>query len=100
MPIIVEWTFKDGSKQIDRVPVQIWRHNEKSVAKVFMKDKEVASLKLDPLRETADIDETNNTWGTMPAPSKFALFKQKQQVRGQSTGITPMQKAQEKKKGF
>jgi hypothetical protein len=100
MPIIVEWTFKDGSKQIDRIPVQIWRHNEKSVAKVFMKDKEVASLKLDPLRETADIDETNNTWGTMPAPSRFALFKQKQQVRGQSTGITPMQKAQEKKKGF
>jgi hypothetical protein len=100
MPIIVEWTFKDGSKQIDRVPVQIWRHNEKAVSKVFMKEKEVASIKLDPLRETADINESNNNWGTMPAPSKFAVFKQKQQPRGQSTGITPMQKAQEKKKGF
>jgi hypothetical protein len=100
MPIIVEWTFKDGSKQIDRVPVQIWRHNEKGVSKLFMKDKEVVSVKLDPLRETADIDESNNNWGTMPAPSKFAVYKQKQQPRGQSTGITPMQKAQEKKKGF
>ena len=50
--------------------------------------------------KTADIDESNNNWGTMPAPSKFAAFKQKQQPRGQSTGITPMQKAQEKKKGF
>jgi hypothetical protein len=100
MPIIVEWTFKDGTKQIDRIPAQVWRYNEKSVTKLFIKDKEVASVKLDPLRETADIDESNNNWGTMPAPSKFAAFKQKQQPRGQSTGITPMQKAQEKKKGF
>ena len=100
MPIIIEWTFKDGTKQVDRIPAQVWRHNEKSVTKAFMKDKEVASLKLDPLRETADIDETNNNWGTIPTPSKFAVFKQKQQTRGQSTGITPMQKAQEKKKGF
>jgi hypothetical protein len=100
MPIIVEWTFKDGTKETDRIPAQIWRLNEKSVTKVFMKDKEVASIKLDPLRETADIDELNNNWGTMPAPSKFAAFKQKQQVRGQSTGITPMEKAREKKKGF
>jgi hypothetical protein len=66
---------------------------------MFMKDKEIASVKLDPMRETADINESNNTWGTIPAPSKFAAFKQKQQTRGQSTGITPMQKAQEKK-GF
>jgi hypothetical protein len=101
MPIIIEWTFKDGTKQTDRIPAQVWRHNEKNVVKSFMKDKEVVSLKLDPLRETADIDETNNNWGTMPAPSKFAVYKQKQQQqRGQSTGITPMQKAQEKKKGF
>jgi len=100
MPIILEWTFKDGTKEIDRIPVQVWRLNEQKVSKVFMKDKEVASIKLDPLRETADIDESNNTWGTMPAPSRFTLFKQKQQARGQSTGVNPMQKAQEKKKGF
>ena len=37
--------------------------NENKVVKSFMKDKEVASIKLDPLRETADIDESNNTWG-------------------------------------
>jgi len=99
MPIIVEWTFKDGTKETDRIPVQVWRLNEQKVSKMFMKDKEVASVKLDPMRETADINESNNTWGTIPAPSKFAAFKQKQQPRGQSTGITPMQKAQEKK-GF
>jgi hypothetical protein len=100
MPIIIEWTYKDGSKEIDRIPAQVWRHNEGKVTKFFVKDKEVASIKLDPLRETADIDESNNTWGnTTQEPSRFQVFKTKQAVRGQSQGTNPMQKAQEKK-GF
>ncbi len=100
MPVIVEWTFADGTTEVDRIPAQIWRHNETKMTKVFMKDKEVKSIKLDPMREIADINESNNTWGTIAPPSKFAAFKMKQQVRGQSTGINPMQKAQEKKAAF
>ncbi|GAC1708735.1 MAG: M1 family metallopeptidase [Flavisolibacter sp.] len=100
MPIIIEWTFKDGTKEIDRIAAQVWRLNEKQVSKFFMKDKEVVSIKLDPMRETADIDETNNTWGNISAePSKFQVFKIKQAARGQSAGMNPMQKAKEKK-GF
>ncbi|WP_426668020.1 M1 family metallopeptidase [Mucilaginibacter sp. McL0603] len=94
MPIIVEFTYVDGSKQIDRIPAQIWRLNEKHVSKFYVQDKEVASIKLDPMRETADIDETNNYWGKLPEPSKFQVFKQKAAAgaaRGQSTGINPMQ---------
>lgn len=101
MPIIVEWTFKDGTKEIDRIPAQVWRYNENNVRKVFVKDKEVTAIKLDPMRETADINEANNTWGDIPAPSKFEVFKAKQQTRGQSPGNNPMQKAKEKeKRGF
>jgi hypothetical protein len=101
MPIIIEWTFKDGTKEVDRIPAQVWRHNENKVTKFFMKDKEVASIKLDPMRETADINESNNTWGSSAVePSRFQVFKQKTgAARGQSTGINPMQKAGEKK-GF
>jgi hypothetical protein len=100
MPIIIEWTFKDGTKEIDRIPAQVWRLNEKSVKKFFMKDKEVTSVKLDPMRETADIDESNNSWGNIPEPSKFQVFKQKTEAaRGQASGTNPMQKAKEKK-GF
>ena len=98
MPIIIEWTFKDGSKEIERIPAQVWRHNEQKVVKTFMKDKEVASIKLDPYRETADIDESNNSWNTIAEPSRFQLFKQKQNMV-QPPGINPMQKAMEKK-GF
>jgi len=99
MPVIVEWTFKDGTKEVDRIPAQVWRLNEKKMVKTFVKDKEVASIKLDPMRETADIDESNNSWGTIPEPTKFQVFKAKQgAARGQTQGnINPMQKAQERK---
>jgi len=99
MPIIVEWTYKDGTKEVDRIPAQVWRLNEKKVVKTFVKDKEVASIKLDPMRETADIDESNNSWGTIAEPTKFQMFKAKQgAARGQTPGgINPMQKAQERK---
>ena len=98
MPIIIEWTYKDGSKEVERIPAQVWRQNEKKVIKTFMKGKEVASIKLDPYKETADIDEANNTYGDIKPPSKFKVFKQKQNVTPPQ-GINPMQKAQEKK-GF
>jgi hypothetical protein len=68
--------------------------NEKQVNKFYVQDKEVASIKLDPYRETADIDESNNYWGKLPEPSKFQVFKQKVgagAARGQSTGVNPMQ---------
>ncbi len=101
MPLIVEFTYKDGTKEVDRIPAQVWRLNEQKVTKVFMKNKEVASIKLDPMKETADINEKNNNWGTIATASKFSAFKMKQgPARGQSQGINPMQKAEEKKKGF
>ena len=101
MPLIVEFTFKDGTKEVDRIPAQVWRLNEGKVTKVFMKNKEVASIKLDPMKETADINDKNNTWGEISAASKFTSFKMKQgAARGQSQGINPMQKAEEKKKAF
>jgi hypothetical protein len=94
MPIIIEWTFLDGSKEIDRIPVQIWRKNENNVTKTFLKDKEVASIKLDPFRETADINDSNNNWPTFINPSKFKLFKTGQGFsRGAASGsVNPMQK--------
>ncbi|WP_316786196.1 M1 family metallopeptidase [Pedobacter frigiditerrae] len=94
MPIIVEFTFKDGTKMIDRIPAQIWRLNELKTSKFYVHDKEVVSIKLDPMRETADIDETNNNWGGSSTPSKFQMFKMRAggaPARGQSVGSNPMQ---------
>jgi hypothetical protein len=98
MPVIIEFTFKDGTKEVTRIPAQVWRLNENKITKSFMHDKEVASIKLDPMKETADINEANNSWGNNgQVASRFQLFKQKQtNARGQSTGPNPMQKPQEK----
>jgi hypothetical protein len=49
---------------------------------------------LDPLKETADIDTSNNTWPKMDeAPSKFQLFKARDANRRNPTqvGLNPMQ---------
>ncbi len=102
MPIIIEWTYKDGTKEIEKIPAQVWRLNENKVIKSFIKDKEVASIKIDPMKETADINDKNNSWNTMPEPSRFTIFKQAQsggrRNQGGQSG-NPMQRAQEKK-GF
>ncbi|KAA8485273.1 aminopeptidase N [Arcticibacter tournemirensis] len=93
MPIIIEWTYADGSKEVERIPAYIWRKDENNVTRVFAKDKDVVSVKLDPYRETADIDESNNSWPRQYQPSRFELFKQKQSIRGSSEGSNPMQDA-------
>ncbi|MFZ1527541.1 MAG: M1 family metallopeptidase [Ferruginibacter sp.] len=93
MPLIIEWTYKDGSKETDRIPVQVWRKNEQKVTKAFVKVKEVASVKLDPMRETADIDEKNNVWNVNSEPSKFQVFKARDGGRrGGPGGGNPMQR--------
>ncbi len=97
MPIILEFTFEDGSKETQRLPAQIWRKNENKVTKVFYTNKKAVSIQLDPMRETADIDESNNKWPNVAAPSKFALFKSKGFTRGQSIGLSPMAASQNKK---
>lgn len=102
MPIIIEWTYKDGTTEVERIPAQIWRLNENKVVKAFIKDKEVASVKLDPYKETADINTANNSWNTIAEPSKFSIFKGRQgggPRGGGGQAGNPMQKAQEKK-GF
>lgn len=94
MPLIIEWTFSDGSKEIDNIPAYIWRKNEYQVRKVFAKSKEVVSVQLDPYRETADVDESNNSWPRKYQPSRFEIFKEKEQAkRGQSMDTNPMKEA-------
>lgn len=92
-PLVIQWNYKDGTSEIDRVNAYVWRKNEKNVVKAYAKQKEVASIVLDPYKETCDIDEKNNTWNLKEAPSRFDVFKAKTVGRGHSSGGNPMQKA-------
>ncbi len=59
-PLILEWTYSDTSKEVEKIPAEVWRMNENEITKVFVKEKEVVSLKFDPDKITADTDEKNN----------------------------------------
>ncbi|RYY30637.1 MAG: M1 family peptidase [Sphingobacteriaceae bacterium] len=93
MPVILEWTYTDGTKETERISAYIWRKNEQRINKVFAKTKEVKSVKLDPYRETADIDEDNNSWPRTLTPTRFELFKQQTLPRGATSGANPMQQS-------
>ncbi|SKC75348.1 M1 family metallopeptidase [Ohtaekwangia koreensis] len=74
-PLVIEWTYKDGSKEIERIPAEIWRINENEVVKVFVKEKEVVNIVLDPNFELADVEMSNNVFPKKTTESRFDQFK-------------------------
>ena len=77
-PIIIEFTYKDGTKEIEKIPAEIWRMNENQAKKVFVKEKEVINITLDPNAETADTDMKNNIFPKREVKSRFEQFKEKE----------------------
>ena len=51
-----------GRRGADPRPAEIWRSNATSIQKLVMTDRDVARFVLDPRRETADGDLSNNVW--------------------------------------
>ncbi|SDR94313.1 hypothetical protein SAMN04515667_1047 [Formosa sp. Hel1_31_208] len=77
MPIIVEFTYADGTTKTETYPAQIWRFNDNEVRKAIASEKEIVSIKVDPKEETADIDTSNNSWPKEVKESDFDKFKNK-----------------------
>jgi len=77
MPLILQFNYRDGSSEIKRLPAEIWRHNEKEITKVFILDKEIEDVVLDPFKEPADVDEANNHFPPKSMRSDFQKFKEK-----------------------
>lgn len=81
MPVILEFTFADGSRQFERIPAEIWRKGDREVSKVYAFQQEVTSVILDPFLETADVDRGNNYWPPRVEPTRFQMYKQQYQPR-------------------
>jgi hypothetical protein len=71
MPILVEITYEDDTKESFKYPAQIWRKNNDTAKKVYATAKAIKQIQIDPKLETADIDVTNNTWPKQETKSKF-----------------------------
>lgn len=74
-PVILEWTFTDGSEETEILPAEIWRRNEEVITKVFVKEKEVRSLIIDPESKLGDVNVRNNVFPKRPE-SKFDRFRE------------------------
>ncbi|GAB3822422.1 hypothetical protein GCM10028895_26910 [Pontibacter rugosus] len=86
MPLIVRMSYEDGSEEVVNIPAEIWRYNNNDITKVFVTEKPVVSFELDPYRETADTDLSDNYFPRRAAPSRFEIFQQK------NNGQNPMQR--------
>tara|TARA_B100001063_G_scaffold20121_1_gene15459 strand:- start:824 stop:2032 length:1209 start_codon:yes stop_codon:yes gene_type:complete len=77
MPILLELTYEDGSKEERYIPAEIWRRNHKNVQKLIVtdKDKPLVSVSVDPRWETADVDIENNNYPRRIIPSRIEVFK-------------------------
>lgn len=77
MPILLEVTYADNTKENIRIPAEIWRKNTSKVSKLLVRDKEITAIAVDPHWETADVNVNNNYWPARPIKSRFDLYKRK-----------------------
>lgn len=75
MPIILEFEFEDGTRSEVRIPAEIWLKNQREVKKVFITNKEVRNIILDPYIETADVNTSNNFWPRRTEKVYIEIFK-------------------------
>ncbi len=75
LPLIVDITYEDGTKERKNYPAQIWNKNDTEVKKVYATAKKITNILVDPDLETADIDMTNNSWPKKKQDSQFDSFK-------------------------
>jgi len=74
-PLIVKYTYDDGSWEIIKYPARVWRMNDSEVKKVIPAVKKIVKIEVDPNKETADIDTSNNVWPPEKPVSRFDKFK-------------------------
>ncbi|GAA0814853.1 M1 family metallopeptidase [Colwellia asteriadis] len=79
MPILLELTYTDGTKEEQYIPAEIWRRTPKNVRKLIVteKKKELASVVVDPGWETADVEIENNYYPRRIIPSRVQAYKAK-----------------------
>jgi len=79
MPIILELTFADGTKEDQYIPAEIWRRTSKAVSKLIVtdKDKMLTSVTVDPRWETADVNVNNNHYPRQIISSRIETYKRK-----------------------
>ncbi|KEO72816.1 M1 family metallopeptidase [Anditalea andensis] len=61
MPILLEITYEDGSKERVKLPVEIWQRGNQW-NHLIQSDKNVTAIQIDPDRVIPDINSSNDRW--------------------------------------
>jgi hypothetical protein len=72
MPVEMEITYTDGTRERVALPADIWRMNEKVFTHGMFTSKDVAQVVLDPDLAFADVNRDNNTWKKPAAAARLA----------------------------
>ena len=73
MPLPLEITWDDGSVEDVTLPVEIWKMDPSVCTKMFVGPKAIARVRLDPARQIADADRTNNAYPPQIIGGRFGL---------------------------
>lgn len=60
-PVVLRLDFEDGGHEKVRIPVEVWRLNPKRADWRFASERRIIAARIDPDREMADADTSNNT---------------------------------------
>lgn len=105
MPTTVQVKFKDGTTQISKIPVEVWKRNTEWTFKINS-NKEIDEVKLDPNGQIPDVNAKNNSWtsaqaaavekinpkdftgtyGSKDIPIKLTFIEKNGQLFGQAKG--------------
>ena len=79
LPLLI--TDVDGNEEFLMIPAEIWRYDYRQATKLLIRDKAIASIRLDPRRETADADFSNNSYPSRIEKSRLELYKREDESR-------------------
>ena len=82
-PVIVKFTFKDGTNAIVAIPAEIWRRDARKVNWTYMSAKEVTGVEIDPRQETADVERSNNYFPARIEPTRLEVYRDRRAGRNQ-----------------
>ena len=74
-PLPLDLTFASGDTQRYEVPVEVWRHNQEKVTKMFIFTEQLTAIELDPDHQSADVNRSNNYYPRRIMPSRLELYK-------------------------
>ena len=71
MPIPLELTYEDGTKELIRIPVEVWRKNSKKTKWLKRSKLKITQAVIDPYWEIGDTQIENNYYPTRLIPARL-----------------------------